>query len=903
MRLAFLLESLPARKCCTKLSTPSPRLRRRPPEAECLEERTLLTVQFTPGPYVTPANRPDVPLGAISVLRGTPVEPVLALNGLEPGNLALSSAEGVRLTTNAGATFSPAVFFKPPSGSTLGDDADLQFDGQGRLFWSNRVGASPSGVAVNQIDPATGATITSSLVTRGSNDDKPFMVIDTNPGSPFFNNLYVVWTRIGGGTSQIFFSRSTDQAATWSRPLQLSDASGASTLFPSDVSVAPNGDVYVAYHLQPSIGAPPRRNPDGTTGQTFVLRSMDGGVSFPQQSLAFNPGESDVTYNFQFAARTIPGTRFYTIGSSQPWMLADPVRPGNVYVITADDPTNGVGAPYSRIAFARSTDNGQTWTFPQPAGMIAPLAGDSFQLFPTAAIDSFGNIAVAWCDNRRGLTNRNGRFLLDFFATYSSDGGLTWAPPFQVNDAANPFDPDPGALTINDGPPPTTWIGEYFGIALFGGTAYLAWNGNTYSSAGAPVNEQAWFSSFALSGALTITGTPGDDTITVRSMADNADFVEVLVNGRREYVGLWSALTGITIAATAGNDAINIEDTAAGVPVAVNPGEGSDAVNLGATARNLNAIQGDVIVNGHAGTALIANDQSNSAAQTYTITTTSFARSGSALITYDSVGSLLLDGSSGGNTFTVQGTPASTSLTLNGGGGTNTLVGSELANIWNITSRNTGTIGGAALLGPVSFTSVQNLTGGADTDTFTFADGPGVDGIIDGRGGTNTLDYSAYTGNIIVNLQINAATSVGNGLANIQNVTGSGGPGYNILVGNGGNVLRAGNGRNLLIAGSAASTLVGGTGESILIGGSTRYDMMPDQLMAIMDYWTGTDDYDTRVFNLTHGSGVPLLDPTTVTGNGGGNNLTGGPGRSLFYGNLALDKYDWDPVTETFIAV
>jgi len=45
------------------------------------------------------------------------------------------------------------------------------------------------------------------------------------------------------------------------------------------------------------------------------------------------------------------------------------------------------------------------------------------------------------------------------------------------------------------------------------------------------------------------------------------------------------------------------------------------------------------------------------------------------------------------------------------------------------------------------------------------------------------------------------------------------------------------------------------------------------------------------------------LDATTVTGNGGGNTLTGSPGRALFYGNLALDMYDWDPLTETFIAV
>jgi hypothetical protein len=174
---------------------------------------------------------------------------------------------------------------------------------------------------------------------------------------------------------------------------------------------------------------------------------------------------------------------------------------------------------------------------------------------------------------------------------------------------------------------------------------------------------------------------------------------------------------------------------------------------------------------------------------------------------------------------------------------------------------------------------------------------------MDGGGGTNTLDYSAYMGNIIVNLQLNSATGVGGGIANIQNVTGGGGPGYNILVGSGGNVLRGGNGPDLLIAGTAASTLLGGTHDNILIGGTTIYDTMTDQLIAILDYWMGTDAYDNRVFNLTHGIGVPTLNAITVTGNGGGNTLIGGTGLTLFYGNLALDWNDWTPPTETFITV
>src|SRR5262249_54397066 len=152
------------------------------------------------------------------------------------------------------------------------------------------------------------------------------------------------------------------------------------------------------------------------------------------------------------------------------------------------------------------------------------------------------NIVVAWYDNRRGLTNAAGNFRIDVFARYSTDGGQTWSDPFMVNDATNSFDPDPGAVNRFAGPPATTRIGEYFGVALFGGTAYVAWNGNTRDAFGNPTGQQVFFDSFAIRGSLTVTGTDGNDTITLRSLAGGADYAEVLVNGRREYAGLWSAL-------------------------------------------------------------------------------------------------------------------------------------------------------------------------------------------------------------------------------------------------------------------------------------------------------------------------------------------------------------------------
>src|SRR5206468_7350086 len=106
--------------------------------------------------------------------------------------------------------------------------------------------------------------------------------------------------------------------------------------------------------------------------------------------------------------------------------------------------------------------------------------------------------------------------------------------------------------------------------------------------------------------------------------------------------------------------------------------------------------------------------------------------------------------------------------------------------------------------------------------------------------GVNTRDYSAYTSSVLVNLQTGTATGVGGGVVNIQNVIGqNNGPAdtYNILVGNGGNVLTGGTDRrNLLIAGGSASQLFGGNDEDILIGGTTAYATEADMasLQAIM---------------------------------------------------------------------
>jgi hypothetical protein len=521
---------------------------RRAPRTQCelLERRTLLAVDFVAGPYTTPTDRADTTLGTMGGF--APIEPMIRVNPTDPANIAPTSHIGTRLSTDGGANFTATVnFANPPGTNTFNGDTDMAFDAAGRLYWVNMAGTGTSGISVSRINPTTGASFTTLNISNNS-DDKPFIAADANPNSPFANNVYVVWSQFGTANTPVMFSRSTNQGVTFSAPIALTGAA-ENFAWPSDVGVAPNGDVYVAFHA----------NGEGATaGRTLVRRSTDGGVTFAAATAAFAAGQSALSYNVQTSGgTTIPGTQFWTQGALQPWIMPDPARAGNVYVVTNDDPNNTYqNGDDGDVVFARSTDNGATWT----RSTISSGPSNSFQLFPTASIDRFGNIVVAWYDNRRGLTNGAGRFLLDVMATYSTDGGLTWATEFRIND--NAFDPDPGASVRFPGPPPTTRIGEYFGIDVFGGTAHVAWNGNTFSGGGTPIGQQVTYSNFAVSGSLTISGDDTgvtSDSITLRRIATNNAFIEVIVNGARQYAGLQEAITSATFNGLDGTDTLTVD--------------------------------------------------------------------------------------------------------------------------------------------------------------------------------------------------------------------------------------------------------------------------------------------------------------------------------------------------------
>lgn len=124
-------------------------------------------------------------------------------------------------------------------------------------------------------------------------------------------------------------------------------------------------------------------------------------------------------------------------------------------------------------------------------------------------------------------------------------------------------------------------------------------------------------------------------------------------------------------------------------------------------------------------------------------------------------------------------------------------------------------------------TSAESTIAGAGDDTFVFPDGASTSGALNGGGGSNTLDYSAYTTAVSVNLLTSTATGTASvvSFANVIGGTGNdsltGDDSNNILTGNAGNDSLTGNaGDDTLTANDGNDTLTGNAGDDSLSGGA-----------------------------------------------------------------------------------
>jgi Ca2+-binding RTX toxin-like protein len=197
----------------------------------------------------------------------------------------------------------------------------------------------------------------------------------------------------------------------------------------------------------------------------------------------------------------------------------------------------------------------------------------------------------------------------------------------------------------------------------------------------------------------------------------------------------------------------------------------------------------------------------------------------------------------------------------------------------------------------------------------------------------DTLDYSALTAGVTVNLASRGSQSVGGGYGltlpaeDMENVAGSataannltgnsltnvliggaandqltGGSGRSILIGNAGDDTLVGSaGDDILVGGTGADRIVGSAGNDIMIAGSTNYDFTgydpakTNIWLSILAEWENTaDSIDVRHTKIA----ASYLNTSTVHSDTSVDKLTGSSGTNWFFVDNTSDVDPVDTIT------
>ncbi len=334
-------------------------------------------------------------------------------------------------------------------------------------------------------------------------------------------------------------------------------------------------------------------------------------------------------------------------------------------------------------------------------------------------------------------------------------------------------------------------------------------------------------------GAIIVNGTEGADQISVLCSSLH---IQVIVNRKSTFYP--STATRVLISGFNGDDVIQVANPT--IPIVVLAAGGADKLQVDGqlTANTFAVDNGSVTVNGMD-------------------------------VTFSEVETVVLSGKSRADTFTIPQAPGY-ALTVIGAGGQDRLIGPDQANTWQITGPSGGTLDGT-----IAFLLVEDLTGGSDDDTFVFGAAKAVGGRIDGGGGNNTLDFSAYKTALSANLQTSLITGT-KGFANIASILG--GAAVDKIVGantsNVWNITAANVGTVNGIAFSSFEALTGGTSDDTFVFADNA------SLKGKIDGGGGSDVLD---FSGYLGSLTINLQLKTATATGGWLNLeqfVGGQGAS-----------------------
>lgn len=380
-------------------------------------------------------------------------EPAVAVNPRDPNQAIVVFQDNAFAAASGDAGKTWRVASVAPKDYKVSGDVSAAFDEAGRAYvcyiafdklgtfnyWAH--GATRNGIFVRRsLDggktwEADAYAVAEQVSQPGIPfEDKPEIVAD-NTGGPHAGTLYVGWTRWTLTASPLVIAHSTDAGKTWSEPVEVNaipglprDDNGANEGFSG--TVAPDGSFYAVWS-------------DGT--HIVLTSSADGGKTFvmAREVIETAPG--------MFAVQGFERANgFPQIGASSN---------GTLYVAWTDYRNGDID-----VFVAKSKDKGATWSAPVRVNDDA-LHNGADQFYQWMSVDpQDGSVNVIFYDRRGDAQNKKTTVTL----ARSTDAGATfknyaWTEaPFEAKGE---------------------FMGDYNGIAAYGGRVYGAWT-ETAAAAG-----------------------------------------------------------------------------------------------------------------------------------------------------------------------------------------------------------------------------------------------------------------------------------------------------------------------------------------------------------------------------------------------------------------------------------
>jgi hypothetical protein len=300
----------------------------------------------------------------------------------------------------------------------------------------------------------------------GHGGDKEWFTID-NTGGTGHGFLYQFWTGFFAcDTGE--FDRSIDTGVTWQTPINIPNSPDTGAL-----DVDTNGNLFLAgggapfYCVRSSNAQNPNVTPtfDQTTQVNLGGNLIQGGIN--------GIGLCGQTFVAIDHSGTATNNYIYVVASVEPFTA-----------------TNGTD-----VMLARSTDGGLTFSAPHRIN-DDPVNQNKWHIFGTPSVAPNGRIDVVWLDTRNAANNTD----CQLFYSWSTDGGVTWAPNIAVS---NSFSPQAGF-------PQNQKIGDYITIVSdnTGGNVAYAATFNVNPNAVGGHEQDVYYVRVSPSGVGTPTPTP-----------------------------------------------------------------------------------------------------------------------------------------------------------------------------------------------------------------------------------------------------------------------------------------------------------------------------------------------------------------------------------------------------------